>query len=165
MCDKSYVSLEKSICPICGKEFETGNLLLDKHLQNRFDKYTLTGFSMCPEHQKMLDDGYLFFIEVKNGETMESHLKIEDADRTGRLACIKKEAAQKIFNKDVKEINFISENAFHILEEMQNAGRERASCALPSVEKNSPIFRSSALSDAERKDLLDLLENAGEDGM
>lgn len=36
---------------------------------------------------------------------------------------------------------------------------------LPRVEKNSPIFRSSALSDAERKDLLDLLENAGEDGM
>lgn len=128
MCDKSHVSIEKNICPICRKEFETGNLLLDMRLQNSFDKYTLTGFSMCAEHQKMLDEGYLFFIEVKNGETVESHLKIEDADRTGRLACIRKEAAQRIFGNNVQEMNFISERAFHLLEEMQNAGRERASC-------------------------------------
>lgn len=115
MPDKSYVTLVQNICPVCGETFETGELLLDRTLKNSFDKYTVTGLSFCPEHKKMQEEGYQFFIEVKNAPQGEK-LSIEEADRTGRYACIKKEAALHIFGMETQEINFLEEGVLEQLE-------------------------------------------------
>lgn len=115
MPDKSYVTLVQNICPVCGETFETGELLLDRTLKNSFDKYTVTGFSLCPEHNKMLEEGCQFFIEVRNPPESKT-LTINDADRTGRYACMKKEAAQHIFGMETQEINFLEEGILEKLE-------------------------------------------------
>ena len=56
--EKSYVSLEQHICPVCLKTFDTGNLLFDEQLRNIFERYTVTGYELCEEHKKVIEDGY-----------------------------------------------------------------------------------------------------------
>jgi hypothetical protein len=36
--DKSYVTLATKYCPMCGEEWETGEILMDRQLKNRFDR-------------------------------------------------------------------------------------------------------------------------------
>ena len=45
--EKSYVTLEQHVCPVCLKTFDTGNLLLDDKLRDVFKKYTVTGYGLC----------------------------------------------------------------------------------------------------------------------
>lgn len=77
---------------------------MNRQLRNIFEnKYACTGFGVCPEHQKYIDDGYVICLEVsnkprENGEVM----KPEDAYRTGNLCFIKKEAACEIFNTPIE---------------------------------------------------------------
>ena len=52
--EKSYVSLEQHICPVCLKTFDTGNLLFDEQLRNIFERYTVTGYELCEEHKKVI---------------------------------------------------------------------------------------------------------------
>lgn len=40
---KSYVTLEQKICVVCGRSYDTGSLLLDKRLRERFEHHTITG--------------------------------------------------------------------------------------------------------------------------
>lgn len=49
--EKSYVSLEKKICAICGNEHETNSILIDMHLRDKFDRCTVTGYDHCEELQ------------------------------------------------------------------------------------------------------------------
>lgn len=44
---KSYVSMEQHQCPVCLSVFDTGNLLFDTRLKDRFAPHTLTGRSLC----------------------------------------------------------------------------------------------------------------------
>ena len=67
--DKSYVTMEQHQCHVCGKIFDTGALLLDTYLRNRFDRNTVTGSSLCPDCNKQIDDGFTILIVVKDGET------------------------------------------------------------------------------------------------
>lgn len=48
--DKSYVTLATKYCPMCGEEWETGEILMDRQLKNRFDRHTMTGIALCEEH-------------------------------------------------------------------------------------------------------------------
>lgn len=44
------VALEKNICPACGKEFLTKNILITQNLNKLFqEKYITTGFSLCED--------------------------------------------------------------------------------------------------------------------
>lgn len=80
---KSYVTMEQKQCFVCGTVFDTGAILMDKRLKETFDSaYTVTGFGLCEEHQKLIDDGYCIVIVVKDKESKE---------RTGELAYIKQE--------------------------------------------------------------------------
>lgn len=63
MSEKSYVSLEQRVCVVCGHKFDTGSLLLDKRLRASMERHTLTGHGLCPEHQKLFDDGYIALVE------------------------------------------------------------------------------------------------------
>jgi hypothetical protein len=95
MPDKSYVTMEQHLCEVCGQPYDTGAILMDKRLRDKFDKNTITALSgMCEEHQKLHDDGFVAFVEItSNSASRDGRVKQEDAFRTGRLMHIRKEAA------------------------------------------------------------------------
>ena len=63
MNDKSHVSLEQHVCLVCGKAFETGAILRDKRRRASMERHTATGWGLCPEHQKLSDDGFVALLE------------------------------------------------------------------------------------------------------
>ncbi|MCR6700979.1 MAG: ATPase [Dokdonella sp.] len=101
MNDKSYVSLERHVCLVCGVSFDTGNLLLDKRLRASMDRHTTTGWGLCAEHQQLFDDGYVALVEcdpARSGFSASAdRLKPGEAFRTGRVAHLKREAFAKVF--------------------------------------------------------------------
>jgi hypothetical protein len=91
--------MEKKVCMVCGQEYETNSILLDKRLRESMEKYTVTGLGACPKHQKLADDGYIALVGAKPSKA--DSLRAEDTERTGELAHIKKDAFYRIF-KNVK---------------------------------------------------------------
>ena len=102
MNDKSHVSLEQHVCLVCGKAFDTGTILLDKRLRASMEHHTKTGWGLCPEHQKLADDGFVALVECdpqRSGSPAGGgRVKPEQAYRTGRLAHLKREAFAQVFN-------------------------------------------------------------------
>lgn len=77
---KSYVTI--AVCPICHKE--TGELLLDRRLRNKFNMHTVTPNPCDKCKEKYLKKGVML-INPQNG----------------RLAVIKTSAFKRIFNAKV----------------------------------------------------------------
>lgn len=101
--EKSYVTLEQHVCPVCLKTFDTGNLLLDDKLRDVFEKYTVTGYGLCEEHKKVVEDGYVILVEVR-----ERPQKGQDPYRTGNTAYLKRHVAKDIFpDIDVQDVAFV----------------------------------------------------------
>ncbi len=102
MSDKSYVTMEQHQCPVCGKTHDTGNILMDQRLRERFERFTVTGMSLCPEHKKLHDDGYLALVAVDPAKSKpdyaSGHIKPENAWRTGKVAHLKHGPAAKMFD-------------------------------------------------------------------
>ena len=102
MNDKSHVSLEQHVCLVCGTAFDTGAILLDKRLRASMERRTATGWGLCPEHQKLSDDGFVALVECdpqRSGSPAGGgRVKPEQAYRTGRLAHLKREAFAQVFN-------------------------------------------------------------------
>lgn len=100
MNEKSYVTL--AVCPICKKE--TGTLLLDKRLKDRFEMHTIT-----PEVCKKCEKKYL-----KEGVMLMN-------PETGALVVIKVEAFKRIFDKPVppKHICFTEQAVLDYLNQQQ----------------------------------------------
>ena len=94
--DKSYVSMEQGVCIVCNKQYNTDTILMDRSMRNSMNPETLTHVGICPEHQEVIDDGYIILIGVdaeKSRITMGTEtVKPEDAWRTGNNAYIKREA-------------------------------------------------------------------------
>ena len=101
MNDKSHVSLEQHVCLVCGTRFDTGAVLLDR-LRASMERHTATGWGLCPEHQKLSDDGFVALVECdpqRSGSPAGGgRVKPEQAYRTGRLAHLKREAFAQVFN-------------------------------------------------------------------
>lgn len=90
---KSFVTMEQKVCQVCGHTYDTGSLLLDKRLKERFEMHTTTGLGLCEKDQKLYDDNYIALIEVDNEPTNGTTFKsIGEANRTGRIAHVKKDA-------------------------------------------------------------------------
>lgn len=112
--EKSYVTLEQHVCPVCMKTFDTGNLLLDDKLRDVFEKYTVTGYGLCEEHKKVVEDGYVILVEV-----MEPPKKGQDPYRTGNTAYLKRHVAKDIFpDIDVQDVAFVEIGVLDKLREM-----------------------------------------------
>lgn len=101
MTDKSYVTMEQRLCVVCGKSYDTGTLFMDKRLRDIFEMHTTTGYGMCPEHQKLKDEGWVALIEcdptktkVKNGHVAH----VAEAYRTGEIMHMKLAAYEGTFN-------------------------------------------------------------------
>ena len=112
--EKSYVTLEQHACPVCLKTFDTGNLLLDDELRDVFEKYTVTGYELCEEHKKVVEDGYVILVEVR-----ERPQKGQDPYRTGNAAYLKRHVAKDIFpDMDVQDVAFVEIGVLDKLREM-----------------------------------------------
>lgn len=100
---KSHVGMGYSICPVCGTKHDEV-VLLDRQLKNTLECDNFMGWAMCPEHEKLRQEGYIALIEVKNQPS-----GLADADRTGNIAHVRDSAWQKLFNTPIppKGITFI----------------------------------------------------------
>lgn len=123
---KSYVSMETHICVICGNEFPTNNILMDKHLRNSMKTNTLTGYGLCPEHQKLHDEGYIALIAVDPGLSSNKPKNnmingLHGVHRTGAVAHVRREVAKDLFNCDIPEGPFMycEPEVISMLEKMQ----------------------------------------------
>ena len=112
-----FVAMERAVCPVCGVIHEDGGVLLDKRLKTIEDKDTITHLTLCPEHQKLYDDGYIAMLVVSNEETEGTKLSVHNAKPTGTLIHIKKHIAEEFF--DIK----ISVPMIYISRELENTFR------------------------------------------
>lgn len=101
MTEKEYVSMEAKICPVCGKTHNRGcGILMDRRLKKSLDPQTVTGYALCEEHQRLQEEGYVFVVgvdEKKSSASPNGSLSLENAYRTGRIASVRKEAFNMIF--------------------------------------------------------------------
>jgi len=94
----------RHICEICGEKFESGEILIHKHLSDIPKEKTITGWGICPKDQELLDKGYLHLVEAdpkKSSFLDNGNMSKEGAYRTGRIAHMKREVASDIFNMDI----------------------------------------------------------------
>jgi hypothetical protein len=102
MSEKSHVSMEQRICAVCGTAYETGAILLDRRLRASLERYTTTGWGLCPEHRRLHNEGFVALVECdlsKSDPPLHgSELSLEGAYRTGRTAHLRREDFARIFN-------------------------------------------------------------------
>lgn len=124
MTGKSYVTLEQHVCTVCDKPFDTGVLLLDKRLQERFDRKTVTGYGLCEEHQKMKDDGFIALIEcdpskskIETGPDGVDSALAEDVHRTGNILHTNAASWPHLFDTPVPPngVGFVDIETFTVL--------------------------------------------------
>jgi hypothetical protein len=131
---KSFVTMESKVCMTCGCEYSTGTILLDKRMQNRFERDTLTGWGLCDQHAQAAKEGLIALIEVdpdKSTPGRDGKLMPDEAYRTGRVVLIKREVLQRaLVNIDIPKdcpFMFIDIQAFNKMlppEDLANAPEE-----------------------------------------
>ncbi len=115
-----FVAMETNLCPVCGIEhsYNTG-ILIDKRMKKI--KNTLSGYSLCQEHDRLFNDGYLALIEVTNDHTTNEVISLKSANRTGKIAFVRRELADKMFNvSDARSLMFIDREAMSEIEKIHN---------------------------------------------
>ena len=124
MSNKSYVSIEKNQCPICGTLHDVG-ILLDRRLRDSMEQYTVTGYDLCPEHKELHEKGFIALVvpAVPPAENVKT-LKIETA-RSGKYLHIKREVLKNILVDVPAEhielpMLFIDEDVFNWFEQQTN---------------------------------------------
>lgn len=124
MSDKSYVSIEKKQCPICGTLHDVG-ILLDRRLRDSMEQSTVTGYDLCPEHKELHEKGFIALVVPAILPTEGvTRLKVETA-RSGKYLHIKRELLKSILvNFPAEHIElpmmFIDEDAFNWFEQQTN---------------------------------------------
>jgi len=96
--NKSYVTMEQNVCPVCCKSFDTGSLLLDTRMRETFDRHTTTGMAPCPECQKLADDGYVALIGCEPPADGADTTSPADAVRTGDVIHMRREVFAHMFS-------------------------------------------------------------------
>ena len=91
----SFATLAQHQCPVCGKCEDTGEILLDKMMRNKFGMYTVTGFELCSDCKKKREEGFVFIVEIAdaNNRSFES--------RTGRAVTLRKDVYDPIFSTPI----------------------------------------------------------------
>ncbi len=121
--EKSHVGLEQQVCIVCGTKFDTGALLLDTRLRERFEKHVVTGWGMCPEHAKLKADGYVAIVGCDASKMPLSckRVKPEDAYRTGRIAHLREHVFAEVLGQRPPEggVVFGEDDLIDKLAEMQ----------------------------------------------
>lgn len=121
---KSYVTIERRLCLACNTAFETGNVLMDQRLTERFDHHTTTGYGLCPKHTL---PGYVTLLEVDPSKSSiandQKNVRPEDAYKTGRMMFVREEFARNMAGlPDGALCAFIEIHSFNVL--IESAGAE-----------------------------------------
>jgi hypothetical protein len=85
MSEKSHVSLERHLCLVCGAEYDTGAILLDRRLRASLDRHTTTGWGLCPEHRRLCDEGFVALVECDPARSAVSRPRPTDLSRSRRI--------------------------------------------------------------------------------
>jgi len=121
MSDKSYVALEQKICYICSRKYDTGDLLLDQKLRNKFEMHEVTGMGKCKDCVEKTGDNYIAAVVSEDVTPGQALLKNKDAERTGEIYWLRKEVFFTIFDvnqDDIKEMVFIDSGVAEKLKEL-----------------------------------------------
>lgn len=106
MTDKSHVSMESKVCPICGHTHQHDcRILLDSTLKDSLERETVTGFSLCEDCQKHSDNGMLALVEIDPSKSELTSTedpditiaKAENVHRTGTVVLIPLALAKDLF--------------------------------------------------------------------
>ena len=103
---KSFVTLEQHVCPICARPHDSGALLLDTRMRDRFEHTTVTGWGLCEEHQKFYDDGFIALVacdEAKSEKLPNGNITNQGAYRLGPIVHVKMTAWPNVFNMPLPE--------------------------------------------------------------
>jgi hypothetical protein len=101
MPEKSYVTLEQKLCPICGTAHDSGALLLDARMRPLFEHKTATGWALCEPCAKLKADGYVALVACDESKSKVSGDRITDpgdAYRLGAIMHIRAAVWSNIFN-------------------------------------------------------------------
>lgn len=123
--DKSPVGLEQHQCPVCGKLHAVG-VLIHKRLVKKFDEPVVTGMSLCPQHRKMFEQGYLALVGVSNAPTNgKGTLIASEAILTGSVAHLRRSSIYNVFKdveiSDTTEFVYVDQDVITALEALQRA--------------------------------------------
>lgn len=106
-----FVAMGTYQCPIClVMHSHNGPVLLNKKLKPIKEEETFLGFSLCEEHENQEKEGYVFVIGLTDEVTKEGNYTLTNAPRSGKLAAIKKDVAQELFEQDTFLNNIIMVN-------------------------------------------------------
>lgn len=115
--EKYGINPSVDTCFICGKESSLvlfGTSYKDENGKTAEAPRKVCTGQPCEDCQKVIDEGGIFFIAVKDGERGNSPY------RTGQIIAVKEEAVQRIFpNFPYKKINYIEETAYKQIFESQ----------------------------------------------
>lgn len=108
---KDIVSLGMATCPVCMARHAVSVLIQTRDITHpKLGRETPTGWAMCPEHQKLKDEGYVAMVVVTNTEQPT----LENAKRTGDLLHVRESGWPHIFNMPLppEGLAFIDLEAF-----------------------------------------------------
>ncbi len=116
----SHVAMGRKQCPVCLEIHDNGaEILLHRQLKDIKDQ--VTGHHLCEEHEQQEKDGFIFFIEISNTpDNDQETIRQENANRTGHIMSIKREAAEGMFNREVELFNFVEEGVIKLIQEQTN---------------------------------------------
>ena len=143
MSEKSHVSMERQVCLVCTTQYDTGAILLDRKLRPCLDRYTLTGWGLCSEHQRLFDEGYVALVEcnLSAGPEGGADCAVVDAEhvhRTGRIAHLTREVFARVFNAEIAPsfpCVFVEPDVMARLEELHR--RSAAGSGVPGKQTQS----------------------------
>lgn len=97
--NREYVGMGVHVCPVCLKEHDEV-VLMDKRLRPTLNKWNFVGWAMCAEHEARWQEGYIALIECSN----DQQPTLENVNRTGLIAHVRKEAWPNVFNMPTPDI-------------------------------------------------------------
>ena len=100
--EESCVGMETKICVVCGGEYETNVILMDMRLMNSLTRHTCTGWGICPEHRKKIEEGYVFLVEVSATEPSDN------PPHTGLIIMLRRKLARRLFTVPVQKVGYMT---------------------------------------------------------
>lgn len=99
---KSCVSMEHKVCPVCTKTFATNTILLNKRLANTLESQTVTGLALCPEHEKLHEEGYIALVAIDPDRSAKPYTP-GGVYRLGEVVHLRRSVWKGVFNCDPPE--------------------------------------------------------------
>lgn len=109
---KKYgVNPSVEVCTICGKDIGVvlfGTSYKDANGKPSAAPHEVCTDGICDDCKQVIDNGGIFFIEVRDGESGNSPY------RTGRIIAVKEDAVKKIL-KDYNKVNYVEQSVWKLL--------------------------------------------------